>query len=386
MSRVLIVWQGPHPGDVRIEKFSRTFVRAGMEVIVLCRAKGEELAREQAGSETILRVGHGLPAALSAPIPLNPLWRRAMVAAIKEFSPGLILVRDIPLAGLAARIAHRHGLKCVMDVAEHYPESMRSWKKYSTSWLSRKLVHEWRVPDHVERDAVKHVDAFVTVCQESSVRLYRDFGIPLANCSIVGNTPETAALLPPKPRGARRVFGYHGILCADRNLDTLLAGFDLAAEEFPDIELLLCGGGELEAPLREQAAKCRHARRIRFTGRYRLDELEGLYAQCDFGIVSVEINAATQVTLPNKLFDYAARGIPVVVVGTDPIRRVMQELQSGVVCGKPSRESWATAMRKLLQSDIERFAQAGVDAVRSRYNWEHDGEILVSTVRKLMLK
>ena len=52
----------------------------------------------------------------------------------------------------------------LIDMAEHYPATMRTWKKYQGNALARFLVFWAKVPDLVERRSVGLADGIITVC------------------------------------------------------------------------------------------------------------------------------------------------------------------------------------------------------------------------------
>jgi glycosyltransferase involved in cell wall biosynthesis len=381
---VVHVWQGPYPWEVRVGKLNRALQGAGLSVTVVARAARGQKAMETVDGVTIRRVGAGLPRLASLPLPGNPLWVSAIVKAVRESGAGLILVRDIPLAPSAAVAARLTGARLVLDMAEHYPAAMRSWKKYNENALLYFLVHGVRVPDAVERAALRSADGVLVVCDEMKDRL-TTLGMDPALISVVRNTPELP--LPPTD-GARRgpwadgtfVFGYHGILCADRRLDAVIEGFALALKEEPGLRLLLAGGGEMEKQLKALAQHLKLGEAITFTGRYSPEALPALYAAADAGIVSLEDNEFTRTTLANKFFDYAARATPFIYSELPPLTRLMATMACGLGFEAENPESVAQAMVALSRKarhDGEGFramGEKGRELVNSTYNWRGDSE------------
>lgn len=381
MRRVLHLWQSKYPWEVRVEKINRALTSAGAKVTVLARRAPGEPARAEHEGAAIRRVGFAGINAASLPVPGNPVWRRAIDLAVRQIKPELIIVRDIPLAWTAARLARRHRVPIVLDMAEHYPEAMRAWKKYSENWLLRKLVHDWRVPDRVEARSIALMDGILVVCDEQRDRLIRQFDYPLDKICVVGNTPELGRWAD-FPKGSSRprhsVFGYHGNLCEDRELEVVLKGFDLAAEDSPELSLLIAGGGESEASLRALAATLPSRGKIRFTGRYEAKELPSLYAQADFGVVSLRANEFSEHTLANKFFDYAALGKPFIFTGLKPLTRVMSRMKCAVPFEPGSPRAVAEAIGKLRSLDYETLSASGISAVQREFNWGQDSARLLA--------
>ncbi len=383
---VVHVWQGAYPWEVRVGKLNRALLAAGGKVTVVARARGDEPAEEIIDGVRIIRVGAGLPSVASLPVPGNMLWVAAIRKAIRQSGASVLLVRDIPLALPGAMAAMATGARLVLDMAEHYPAAMRSWKKYSENPVLRFLVHDLRLPDAVERRALKAADGIIVVCDEMKARL-EALGVDGGRIVVVRNTPE----LPLPQAGVRRhpwadgtfVFGYHGILCADRRLDAVMEGFAMALREEPGLRLLLAGGGEVEEDLRALAHRLSLGDAVTFTGRYSPESLPGLYAAADAGIVSLEDNEFTRHTLANKFFDYAARGMPFLYSDLPPLARLMSDMKCALSFTPQSPRDIATAMVRLARMAkedgvaFEAMGERGRRRVEEAYNWESDGRSAV---------
>lgn len=389
--RILLIWQGEFPWEIRLGKMIASLQAHGYRVALLCRQTGRLPSEEEVDGVMIARVGPARrsdllkrPAALaSLPIWFNPLWMAALGRLAKRFTPDLIIARDIPLALLAARLGNRHGIPVLLDMAEHYPEAMRSWDKYARNPLARKAVFDWRVPDWVEAQAVPSMAGITVVCDEQKDRLVREYGYPQDRIEVVLNTPKLSAY-QGVPRGTASAhpctFGYHGILCQDRNLETVISGFGIAAQRNPHLRLLLCGDGESAAFLKALVEASPVTDRIVMTGRYTAAELPQLYAQADFGVVSLRVNEFTQHTLANKFFDYAALGKPFIFTRVRPLENAMRSMQCGVPFEGDDPSSVARAMEDLYAGDYETLSRNGVESVETRFNWTRDEEIFLSFV------
>ena len=386
MSSLLHVWQGRYPWEVRVGKINRTLLAAGWKVTVASRRGEDEPAQESLDGIDIMRVGtpaSGRLRVTSLPVPGNPVWARALNRITAQSRPDVVLVRDIPLAITAAAAARRHGAKFVIDMAEHYPAAMRSWKKYSESILGRLAVHTLRVPDMVERAAVAAADGIVVVCEEMRERLVCEYGIPEEKVCVARNTPElplpAVNAAPSAAPGDRSRFGYFGILCQDRQLDVVLRGFDQALRSDPALSLLVAGAGESEETLKRLASGLAARDRIRFTGRFSPEQLPELLASVDFGVVALEANEFTEHTMANKFFDYSARGMPFLYPDLRPPRRVMASMN----CGEPYKPGDAASvtdgmlfLRERLGRNELAYADAGARgrrAVEAEFNWGKDG-------------
>jgi glycosyltransferase involved in cell wall biosynthesis len=191
--------------------------------------------------------------------------------------------------------------------------------------------------------------------------------------------------VPDRERDPKRLcFGYHGVLADDRDLTTLLRGFDMAAASHPDIHLEIHGDGESMPALCELRERLPGRARIHLRGPYRYDQLDALYADVDFGVVSLAVNAFTQATLPNKLFDYAACGRPFIFTATEPSQRVMREMRCGLGFRGGDPADVARAMLEIAQADYRTLAANGRNAVQHAFNWEADSTRMLGLLEQIV--
>jgi glycosyltransferase involved in cell wall biosynthesis len=378
LQRVLYVWQARYPWDVRVEKICNGLKRNGIDVEILARrGVGEPAFDVTAAPEhiSIHRVGPERPRALSLPVPGNPIWERAIAWRVREFKPDIIIARDIPLALPCAKVGLKFGVPMVIDMAEHYPVAMRTWKKYQSSPVWKMLINTLKLPDLIERESVRKAAGVLPVCEEQKQRLIREYGCPAYRIVPVLNTPEKSripAIAEGEVRRKGAVFGYHGVVIQDRDLLTVVRGFDLAASQNAEIRLTISGGGESMDDVKAEVQRARHGDRISLTGPFKPGDLARLYSEIDFGVVSWKVNDFTNNTIANKFFDYAAFGKPVLYTRTHPMESLMQTMRFGVGFDGDDPRSVSQGMLELLKSDYGQLARNGRAAVEREFNWEED--------------
>ena len=74
---------------------------------------------------------------------------------------------------------------------------------------------------------------------------------------------------------------YVGRVAREKYLDLLLEAFDRLAPKYPDIWLMIAGGGSYEAQLRENASKLKSSNRIVFTGAVPREKVAKYYSAGD---------------------------------------------------------------------------------------------------------
>jgi glycosyltransferase involved in cell wall biosynthesis len=382
MTRVLYIYQGDFPHDVRAEKIGRELLRRGCAVTVLARRRAAEPAEAESGGLRVVRVGSAAARLrpLSLPLPGNPLWSGAIRELVDSWRPDLVLAREILLAEPAAAACRRRDLPLLIDMAEHYPAALRTWDKYRRRAWTRFLVCQSGLPELVERRAVARADGVLVVCAEQARRLHRTYGYPAERLAVVHNTPELEAFAAVRAGATRpvRVFAHHGYMTSQRGLDRLVRGFALAARADPEIRLVLAGGATagLAEALQALARAEGVAERVRLTGPYRPADLVGLYSETDVGVVAYPADESLEHTISNKVFDYMACGKPVLVTPLGPYRRVVEEAGAGLVLAGDDPAAIAAGIARLRQLDPEPLARAAQAAARAQYHWGRDAEEL----------
>jgi glycosyltransferase involved in cell wall biosynthesis len=388
--RVLYVWQSSYPWDVRVEKICLSLVRQGFDVEILARrGPGESRTASEKGI-AIHRVGSPSRSrslrVLSLPLPGNPVWSRAIRRRIRRFRPDLVIARDIPLALPTGAACKAAGIPWVIDMAEHYPVAMRTWKKYQRNPITRFAINTLRIPDRIEKRAVMEADGVMPVIEEQKQRLIRDYGCTPDSIVPVLNTPETERL--PATISTRRSalsFGYHGVVIQDRDLLTVVRAFELAADRHSELTLTIAGEGESLADIRSALATSRHAGRVTLTGKkFEPAEAAGLYSAVDYGIVCWTVNDFTNNTIANKFFDYAAFGKPIIFAETLPMVRLMKTMNFGFGYKGGDPESCAEAMLKLVAANYEELASSGRKAVEAEYHWAVDARRMINFLSGLI--
>jgi glycosyltransferase involved in cell wall biosynthesis len=396
LKKILIVWQAKYPWEVRIEKEVESLLAAGVQVSLLARQTFDSTGKPEPVEETlemstgqlrIYRCHSVFSSKLTVPISGNPVWTRAIRGCVRREHPDMIVVRDIPLSLSAIRVAREAGLPIVMDMAEHYPGAMRSWRKYQTNPLSKLLIHDLKLPDRIEAKAVTQMDGILTVCQEQNERLIRDYGYPAQKLQIVNNSPKRAWFEEAKCGHASppRVLGHHGHMTPERGLNLLLDAFAMVLKTHPEFELHLAGAGECQNEVAETAKRLGVSGRIRMTGRFAHGDLVRMYGETDIAILPYPPGELIDHTLSNKIFDYMSCGKPIISSHAKPMKRLLSETGAGT-CFEP----WTAAAlvetldRVLSKGELSGYARAGRRAFEETYHWEVDAGRMIAFLDRIV--
>ncbi len=389
--RILKVFDGDYPWDVRVEKVVDSLIEAGHRVRLVCRNRGR-LARREAQFDgfEIARLP-GLPDVLSFPFFLSPIWLGAVEKEIKSFRPHRLLIRDLPLAPLGILLGRRAGLPVIADLAEPYPDSLRSQRHFQPRRLWDFVVRSPALADRVERWVLPRIDRALVVCPEAGVRLERR-GLSPDRWTEVGNTPVLDRFVPrgdPAPDAEefsdRFLLVFTGLLAGDRGLDVALDAMALLRERSSRrFGMLIIGEGPMRAHLERQCRSLSLETDVRFKGWIDQVRVPDYMIHAEAGLLPFRNCPHINSTLANKLFDYMALGLPVIAADVPPMRRVLAETNAGVTFRSGDARSLADVIERLADDPERRraFGEAGRRATRETYNWGLDAKRLLAAIEQ----
>jgi len=384
MKKILYIWKGPYPWDVRVEKFCKSLSSSGFNVLLLSRWNGEELEVEEMNSFTIKRVGFRKPTFFSTPLSINPLWRTAISENIELFNPQLIITREFFLTEAAKIIGRKRNIPVIFDMAEHYPAAIKGWDKYSKNIFKRIATHNLKIPEYLETKAVNSSDGIITVSQELSDRLVNKFNYPINQIAEVLNTPELeSGTYPLKKSNSDLIrFGYHGHFTNDRNLDIFTEAFLIAAGQNPKISLFMAGDGESFGRVKDIVQSSTNMSKVNLFGKYDQSQMNQFLLDTDIGVLPYKSNEFINHIISNKLFDYMAAGIPVLVSDAKPMRRLVNNLGIGVSVDCSDKFKLSDAILDFADKDLSRYSENSIRHSVNRYNWEYDAKNLVNFIER----
>ena len=288
-------------------------------------------------------------------------WRR-----LSDLKADLVHIHDpelIPMAWLWTRL---HRAMLVFDAHEDLVKQI-STKPYLKPWqrvLARayaRLLTRW---------ADKGADGFVAATPDIAA------GFANRNTVVVHNYPWLSEFDVAVDRVPGRVV-YAGDLSEERKLSLMIEAAHLVRGEVPDAHLILAGktaGGGAKEKLREVDGDV-----VRYVGLLPPAEVPGLVAQAEVGLILLEPLPNYTTSLPTKLFEYMAAGVPFVASNFPAWVEKFGPLEAGVFVDSESAEVVAEAVVGLLASPSRRAALGanGRAAVAGDFAFESEAETLI---------
>lgn len=388
--KILFIWQGDWPWDIRIDKQIKSLINSGNDVAILARNTRHEKNFEIIDNVKIHRINNFstneyFDNVLSTPFFLNPMWIIKMYKIFKLEKPDLIIIRDIPLAISAIKIAKALKIKTILDIAEHYPALIKE-SKYINNIFLRFLFKNLDLYKYIEKEAVRICDSLLVVVEEQKERLLSENKIETNKISIVSNTPWLTNLYKTASQKNLNKLKIVYTGCIDgkfRDLKTIIEACKYLSSA--DIEFNIVGSGVLLDELKVMVDKYNLTNVIFHGWMEHSKILEFLNTQ-DIGIVPHNDSDVIQYTIPNKIFDYMAYSLPIIVSSARPLKRIVEETACGYVYEACNPKSLAECINYILQNKSELYqkAQNGYNAIKNKYNWEKDSIIMLNVINNYL--
>ncbi len=232
--------------------------------------------------------------------------------------------------------------------------------------------------------------ALVTTANEGYAdEIARRYRVPrplvLLNCPSRPSTPPDPASSPLRPAAGlapgRRIVLYHGGFSPGRGIEQLVSAID----DVPDAVLVLLGYGSLEPTLR--AAAARDPDRIVVLPAVAQGDLLAWIAGADVAAMPIQPTTLNhRLTVPNKLFEAMAAGVPVVASDLPGMAPIVRATGCGVLVDPTDAHALTAGLRRILDAPAgERAAwsEAGRRAIAERYSWEREAPRLVDALGAL---
>ena len=298
---------------------------------------------------------------------------RAVARALASSRSGLYLASDLYVLPALASRAERAGAALVYDSRELYAALDSSAGR---PWVRA----VWRA---VESRSIRRADAVLTVGDAIADVLEDAYAI--ARPTVLHNAPEPLEGEPDQaalgrslglPDDGRVVVLYQGLFRRGRGLEALLE----ATRRVEDVRLVLIGEGDLEDEIRRADL----GDRLVVSPFVPPDRLATLTPGADLGACLIEpLTESLRLSLPNKLFEYLAAGVPVLASPLPEIEAVVRQ-GVGVLADPSNPEDIAEALRRALDPAQRVRWRAKTASTLEPYTWTHGRATFQALVASLL--
>lgn len=295
-----------------------------------------------------------------------------------------IYINDYPLLKSGVQLKAQLKTKLIYDTHEIYVETINQF--FPTSGIKavygKALIafNKWL---HKSRESllIKQVDYMVTVCDSFRQFFKKRYGVDalvLKNCPLDLPLLNESNLLRENLnlKETDKILLYQGAFNYSRGLEKLILSAQLFSK---DIQLVLMGDGPLQSRLKELA---KNKSNVHFHLKVPFSELIHYSASADIGILLIEAkNRSKELTLPNKVFEYMAAGIPFITNKLPEASSIVEQHNCGYVIDDNNPECIASAVNNIFAEDFTHKGHLGRKAIESQYLWDMDFDKLMNLIQ-----
>jgi PEP-CTERM/exosortase A-associated glycosyltransferase len=295
-----------------------------------------------------------------------PLWRewhlmarlrQRLLETARRFRPSIIHAHSPVLVGHPAlAVARELSIPFVYEIRDLWENASVDRGRFGehSAWYRMARSFETRV--------LRGADAVVTICEA----LRRELAARLGggdDVYVVSNGVDTRAFAPQPRCGAsaarwnldgREVIGYVGTFQPYEGLADLVAALPAIRQARPAAHLLIVGGGDGEAALRELVERRALSAHVTFTGRLPHGEVRQAYTVADVLVYPRRATRTTRLTTPLKPLEAMAMAKPVLVSDLPPLRELIQPGLTGSVFRAGDADDLAEQCVSLLADPMQR--------------------------------
>lgn len=272
------------------------------------------------------------------------------------------------------------GAKVLLDIHDPMPNTFASKFKSGENGLFFKILL-WQ-----EKLSAAFADQVLTVHEPvKEYVLVKQHKLAADSIEVVANYPddELFALRKPVQPDGRLRLAFHGTILERYGLHNVMQA--LANMRHQDrITVKIIGEGDFSEQLKELIETLKLSSIVHFDNRmYPLDEVPTLLADCNLGLVPLQISSITEYVLPLKLLEYLCLGMPSITVRNTAIGYYFAEDEC-LFYDPTDPESLRVILDQLAVSPglLARYQQQAV-ALRDKFLWSNEKRKYIAVLRRL---
>lgn len=303
---------------------------------------------------------------------LNRLWRMSlggwrMFRAVLKEKPAVAHFHDPELIPWAV-LLRAFGVRIIYDVHEDYPEAVS--ENYRLPAFARKTLPT--IVRAIEWVGGSLFDGIVAVTSQIEGRFPKQKTVQVRNWPILDEFH--APIGRPMAERPREV-AYIGTITQNRNIIGMLEA--IHSLRHANVQLRLAGDFTVE---NDRALAQSHASwdLVRFDGWVARAGVADILASARAGLVVLKPIEHETLTLPIKLFEYMAAGVPVISSDFPLWREIVEDVGCGLLVDPMKPDEIAEAIEWILDNPeaAEEMGARGRKAVVDQFNWGQEAKQL----------
>ena len=297
----------------------------------------------------------------------HAIWGRAFRRAIESAAhPDIIFCAypTIEAAAICVRFGQQRAVPVVVDLRDMWPDIFSEFAPAALKPLAHGVLWPWRA--HA-RAALRGATALFAITEE-----FLSWGLKLAgrarrewDASFLLAYPESGPASPADAsaagfwdeRAVTRAAGFNVVLVGSMTkrrfeMDTVIAAARELQRDAGRVQFILAGDGDDLPGYRAQARDCGN---VIFPGWLSAAQIRELLARAHLGLVPYRNAPDLVMSVPNKVGEYLAAGVPVATCLEGALARLLSARRCGVQFEAADPASLAAVVRRLRADEPQRL-------------------------------
>jgi glycosyltransferase involved in cell wall biosynthesis len=394
--------------DARVMREATALTAHGYQVTVIALLGAGTTQRESRDGIEIIRVSRGLGSRLRNATDPNSgngqvsasFLKRVLVRAVRRLgasplgdlvqhsidrrmikvallqSPNVVHAHDLDTLAAGVKIAKQ--LKVPLLYDSHEMASGRNLASQRQMKKARKL----------EAKLIHNADSVFMAANGYAQRAEDLYGI--TNSTVLLNVPDVTELEVDGFDLRKRfeipevdlLLVHQGVLLPNRGVDQVIE----AMKACENVSLVIIGYGMHVPFLKNLVAQLGLEDRVHFLGAVPAKDLVSWSASADVGICTIVGNSDSyRHSMPNKLFEYAMAGLPVIASNYEGMGSFVVDQGFGITCDPTSIPEIADSIRNLqADPDLRNRLAKNAKVASNKFNWQIEQEKLLAVYAHLV--
>lgn len=241
-----------------------------------------------------------------------PAYFLTLKRELELFKPDIIIgASDIPHVWLAAYLAKKLSISCVIDLYDNFESFGQA-----------------RIPGFkaLLKYAIRHAHLVITVSQPLKEKIQQDYR-PASSIHVMTNGINKNLFTKGDKCHARhtlnlpleaKLIGTAGGLSRMKGVDTIYVAWPLLEQKYPNLHLVLAGPTEASLPIP-------YSDRIHYLGMLSEQDVTKFFQALDVGIISLQDSDFGRYCFPQKAYEMSACGLPVIAANVGVMSSLLNQ-------------------------------------------------------------
>ncbi len=385
---ILMLLEYNFPGDVRVDREVESLNKAGLNIDVAICTKNPQLQKERkfewgtVYSKYISKSVFKFSAlALSFPFYFN-FWESFISKIIEKNNYSYIHLHDLPLVKVAYKVSQKYNIPLVLDLHENRPEIMKIYKHVNT-FPGKFLISldKWAA---YQKKYVNLVDHLILITNEAKNYYIEEFGVEANKISVVPNFANLPLPLEEYDQKlvekykSKKTLIYFGDISTRRGIIELI-NVAIKQKDNPTFHFVFIGAGTGVTDLKEIIEK-ENLSNVDILGYIPMNKAFTIIEACSIGVCPFHRNIHHDTTYANKMYQYMALGLPLIVSDCPAQATIVKEENAGVIFTAGDSEDLNNKLLELVNDNDEftKMSKRNIELVNDKYNWANGAKELIN--------